>query len=155
MSVGMGSGVSLDSGLGIQLATTPPVMEAQAAVIGSINYAAKADHTHQSAVIGAGRVTLDGNGDATITYARICPVGTSPVLLMDPLDTGSQPVFLSQRTDITDGSGNITGATIHGFRSQLLPNSLIVLTVLNSFNASAGGSAAGVVVSYIARMPTS
>lgn len=110
--------------------------------------------------------TLDGAGQATVTFSRTFT--NKPGLNLTETDaaTGAQPLVLRGLTWVMDGQGKYAGVVIEGRRAQMLPTinplsgllTLVsgVVTGVNTIVAQLtnynvfGGSAAGATVSVIA-----
>jgi len=110
--------------------------------------------------------TLDGSGQATVTFSR--SFANKPGINLTETDatTGSQPLVLRGIAWVQDGSSRYIGVTIQGQRAQMLPtinplSGLLTLVsgVVTGVNTIVGqltgynifgGSAAGATVSVIA-----
>lgn len=165
-------GVSLDQVQALvaaavpQPATTTPASETTGGNVGTdpTQYAQKG-HQHPR-LTSTTYATLDGSGQATITFSRT--FFNKPGLNLTETDaaTGSQPLVLRGITWQRDVNGLYTGVTIQGQRAQMLPtinplsgtltlvtqvvtgvNALV--TALTNYNVF-GGNAAGATVSVIA-----
>lgn len=145
----------MDAGFGAPLANTAPLSESGTAVAGGGGAASRQDHVHPR-LTSATRVTLAGDGTATVTYTRSFP--SKPAVNLTAINPSGRQVVLEVTGDIQTG-GLYTGCTIKGSRAQLLPalTSIVLIgpliTALQNFDVL-GGSASGVEVSVIALMPS-
>lgn len=139
------------------LSNDNPVAEKTAALPGSADQGARADHVHPrltSATIQA----LDANGQATVMFTR--PFSNLPAVtcLLYELTTG-QPVVFKVSGWVQDADKNYLGCIITGSRSSVLPALSGILLLGNLIGALAnfnvfGGSAAGAQFCCIALQPS-
>lgn len=114
---------------------------------------ARADHQHPRPT-SASSVTLDANGDGTVTFTRTFATAPMPAFTRVPPISGGPCVF--EVTEWIPANGvNVTGAKVKGYRLSG-PQSLAAVTVLGVSVAVGGqsvvtyGPASGVTVALIA-----
>ena len=135
-------------GNSVSLATTPPVPEATVAQVGAATTAAKADHAHPRLTSTQWGV-LDSAGEATFMFTQKFDV--EPGIAPTYRELANNPPLIHKVKEwVMDGSGKYAGAKLKFYRIQALPSGLLNITVLNSFDVSAGGSLTGIPVSCIA-----
>lgn len=99
-----------------------------------------------------GQVTLDANGEATISFDPPVILGRDPyVNLTARISSGQNPVEtnLIDGTFTTNGDGNYTGVSIQGARLRPLPNPLTLLSQLLGFQVWQKTDASGVKVDWM------
>ncbi len=133
------------------LSDSTPMPEASASA-GDDTRASRSKHVHPRLSATASG-TLAANGEQTVFFTR--SFSTKPAVLITQVESAdNQPVIFKVKSWTTDGNGNYTGCVIKGYRMQSLPASILALTVLISFNVTAG-SASGVEFSLIALQASS
>lgn len=132
-----------------------PVPEARLAAAGAGVKASRNDHQHPR-LTSSTRVTLGGDGTATVTYTR--SFSSKPAISLTAINPSGRQVMLEVVNDIQVGA-DYTGCVIKGSRAQLLPalTSIVLIgpliSALQNFDVL-GGSASGVEVSVIAIQPS-
>lgn len=121
------------------LSDEPPLPEAMAAAAGVEAKATRAGHRHPR-LTSATLATLGSNGEVTVPFTRTFTAPPAVTcLLIEAAD--SQPVIFKVKTFIQDANGNITGAIIKGYRTNTLPASIGLLSVLVGFSVTSGSAA--------------
>lgn len=96
-----------------------------------------------------GSVALNGNGQATITFANPVNVAdNSHIQLTAWSSTGLAPIVVNPISWVESG-GQRTGVVIEAARLRELPSSITVLTLLFSFRVWLGTSASGASVDWM------
>lgn len=114
-----------------------PMPESKTGTPGVQAVAVRAGHEHPRLTSATTGHVLDAAGEATITFTRTF-VGKPAVTYMldEPADAG--PLMIKVKTWITNGAGEYIGCVVKGYRFQLLPASLTLVTALASFSVYAG-----------------
>lgn len=125
-----------------------PMPESKTGTPGVAAVAVRAGHEHPRLTSATTGHVLDAAGEATITFTRTF-VGKPAVTYMldEPADAG--PLMIKVKTWITNGTGEYTGCVVKGYRFQLLPASLTLVTALVNFSVYAG-STTGAAFTFIA-----
>lgn len=96
-----------------------------------------------------GTVTLNANGQATVTLANAVPSASTYFIHLTPwISPGTEPVIANVSGWTTSGS-NTTGFTIEASRMRGLPNPLALLSELVGFRPWLGTNANGVRVDWM------
>lgn len=130
----------------VELATTPPPTEATVAVTGGGTRAARNDHRHERISSAQWGVT-GSNGEATINLSR--SYASKPTIDIAYEELADNPPCIPKvKTWITNANGEYVGVVVKLYRIQLLPSSLLSLSVLVNFNVTVNAPA-GIAVSVI------
>ncbi len=130
------SSYALASAIPLAADTAPPAVGDTNDKGASSRYALK-DHTHATSVQRAS-VTLNASGVATWTFSTAYP--STPIVNVSPEVSSGLPVI------IVITSVSTTAVSVKGYRFQVLPSSLVVLTALQLFDITAGTAPNGVKV---------
>lgn len=96
-----------------------------------------------------GTVTLDSNGNATVTFSNPVPSSSVQYVTLQPWITAGSAPIVANVTGWTTSGSNTTGFTIEASRLRSLPNPLTLLTQLIGFNIFTGTGASGARVDWM------
>ena len=125
----------------VEIATTMPVQEAASPTPGVTGKVSDSGHAHPRLTSVHAGVTLDANGEATVTFNQAFQ--NEPAVDITGVKNGTMPTAFEYT--LIQSNGLYTGCTVKGYKSQVVVVGVLGVNV-NAF----GGNPLGVKCSVIA-----